>query len=123
MGIERDVKTGRLTGVYRDQGNRPQDRRKRKRMTFEEAKAKAEAIIGDELDRPIEELDGWHFGERVSVIEDDEPRGVFAGDEGVLLISEVGAPEYRNVRNAFHILIDGTDCPMEVDPLNIEGAE
>jgi hypothetical protein len=92
-------------------------------MTFEEAKAHVEAIIGDEFDRPIEELDGWKFGERVRVLDDDERNGVYEGDEGVLLISEVGAPEYGNVRKAFHILIDDQDCPMEIDPFNIEGAE
>jgi hypothetical protein len=75
-------------------------------MTFEEAKAHVEAIIGDEFDRPIEELDGWKFGERVRVLDDDER-----------------APEYGNVRKAFHILIDDQDCPMEIDPFNIEGAE
>lgn len=89
--------------------------------TFEEEVARVRKM-GIEVDRPVKEHDGWQFGERVRVIEDDEPHGMYASDEGILVIEEVGSAEHGNVRTAVCILIDDTDCPMEADLFNIEGA-
>ena len=88
---------------------------------FQQEVDRVEEILGDAIDRPVEEHEGWHFGERVRVIEDDEVHGFYEGDEGVLVISRVGSAEYRNERVAVSILIDGTDSPMEIDTMAIEG--
>lgn len=58
---------------------------------------------------------------RFVVIEDDEDMGLYEGDEGELVVSVVGAEEYNNQRAHFGLLVDDTDCPIEVrDVFNIE---
>lgn len=93
------------------------------RETFEEAISRVEAILGEQINRPVAEHDGWHFGERVRIIDDDDDKGVFAGDEGHVVIEKVGAPEYGNVRTCVAVLVDGTDAPTEVGLDNIEPAD
>lgn len=80
-------------------------------------------FVDDDADRAVAEHEGWQYGERVRIVEDDERHGLFMGDEGIVIISEVGAPEFGNVRTMLGVLIDDTDCPMEVSPFNIESAE
>ena len=90
-------------------------------MTFEEAQAEAAAIMGEPVARPIEECEGWYFGERARVVEDDEDEGAYAGDEGFLIIEIVGSTKYGNERNAFSLIIDGSDSPVSVEADNLEG--
>lgn len=73
-------------------------------------------------ERAVLEHDGWRFGERVRVVEDDEDEGVCSGDVGFVLLNEVGAAQYRNVRVSVSILPDGMDAASEVDPSNLESA-
>lgn len=80
--------------------------------------------LEEHLDDPanaVHELDGFQFGERVRVIEDDEDNGIFAGDEGDLILEEVGAVEYGSQRVMACIVQDGMG-PMEISTDNIEGA-
>lgn len=91
-------------------------------MTFEDELKKVEEILGSKIARPVESYDGWSFGERVRAIEDDERDGISAGDEGYLVLQEVGAVEYGNVRTDTAILIDGYDDPCSTDLDNIEPA-
>lgn len=75
----------------------------------------------DAAERAVAEHNAWHFGERVRIVEDDEGRGLYAGEEGYLLIHEVGAPEHNNVRVSMSILMDGYDSPGgEVTPDDFE---
>jgi hypothetical protein len=76
---------------------------------------------GEPVERPVEEYKGWHFGELVRVLE-DHPGGPNVGDEGTLVLQEVGSPEYGNVRIDVSILLDGWDCPMDVNIAAIEAA-
>jgi hypothetical protein len=59
--------------------------------TFEEKVAELREQ-GIEIDRPVPESEGWKFGERVFVIDDDRSGLAFAGDEGIVLTEEVGDP-------------------------------
>lgn len=89
--------------------------------TFEEELGRINGLLGDEVSRPVKDAHGWSFGERVRVIEDDENAGVFENDEGWIVLESVGAAEYGNVRTAFMILLDGSDCPIEIPFDIIEG--
>lgn len=81
---------------------------------------RAEAAL-DDRDRKVDELYGFVFGERVRMIRDyDEDAGPFIGDEGVLVLETVGAPEYRNERDDMFLLVDGTSEPVEIAPDVIE---
>jgi hypothetical protein len=82
----------------------------------------ATGYADEDAERAVPEYNGWQYGERVRIIEDDEREGLFAGDEGFIVIGEVGAPEYGNVRTAIHIIPDGMDGPCEVAYDNIESA-
>ncbi|MGH2897173.1 MAG: hypothetical protein ACRDMZ_00750 [Solirubrobacteraceae bacterium] len=84
------------------------------------AKLQEEAGQEVEVERPVAECGGWHFGERVRVIDDDEESGMFAGDEGWLVLETVGAAEHGNERVCFGVLADGFADPVEVQPDNIE---
>jgi hypothetical protein len=50
------------------------------------------------------------------VIDDDEDRGLFAGDRGQLTACVVGAPEHGNERVAFYFIPAGCDSGDEVRP-------
>lgn len=68
----------------------------------------------DERDRAVKEHDGFVFGERIRVLEDDEDQGLYADDEGVLIIEKVGHPGGHNERTAVYLIVDGTDSPVEI---------
>lgn len=76
----------------------------------------------DGEDRLVLSYEGFTFGDRVRVIDDDEENGLYADEEGYAVISKAGAAEYRNVRTVLAVLVDGTDCPMEAHPDNLEAA-
>jgi hypothetical protein len=80
-------------------------------------------FVDADAERAVASHEGWNYGERVRIVEDDEREHLYAGEEGYVIISEVGAPEYGNVRISLCILLDDTDCPMPVSPFNIESAE
>lgn len=85
-------------------------------MNFEEALLHLERELGEPPENPLREADGWSFGERVTVIEDDDDHGLCAGDEGMLVIESIGG------RTVHSILMDGNDTTLQVDPDNIDGA-
>lgn len=89
--------------------------------TFEEKKAELAKHI-DVPERAMPEHAGFSFGDRVRVLEDDEDRGLFEGAEGVLIIEQVGAPEYNNVRTALYFVEDGMESGNEVHADDIEQA-
>lgn len=91
-------------------------------MSFQDELQKVEEILGEKVERPVERYEGYSFGERVRVVEDDDRDGLFAGDEGYLVLQEVGAAEYGNVRTDVGILMDGYDSPQSTDIDNIEPA-
>lgn len=91
-------------------------------MPFEDELQKVEELIGQKIERPVERYDGWSFGERVRVIEDDERDGLCAGDEGYLVLQEVGGAQYGNVRTDVGVLMDGYDTPLSTDLDNLESA-
>jgi hypothetical protein len=76
-------------------------------------------------------IDGWDENEdgpyadlgRATVIEDDDDRGLFAGDAGSLILGVVGSPRFGNERPAFFFTPDGMDfggdevSPDELDLL------
>lgn len=78
-------------------------------------------IVDDPVVRPVRDYDGWTFGDRVRVLEDDDEAGLSEGEEGVLVLEKVGAPEFNSERVAVSILIDGESSTREVDPGIIEG--
>lgn len=87
---------------------------------FEQAKERLGKYL-DDRDRAVDEMDGWHFGESVRIIEDaEQPDTVFAGDEGDLILEQVGAAEYGNVRTAAFFVQPGVMDPVEVTLDNIE---
>lgn len=85
-------------------------------MKFEEALLHLERELGEPPESPTPEHDGWSFGEKVTVLEDDDDHGLCAGDEGMLVIEVIGG------RIVYSILIDGNDTTLQVDPDNIDGA-
>jgi hypothetical protein len=87
--------------------------------TFDE-KVKELRDQGIEIDRPVEEFEGWKFGQHVTVIDDDPHGYVYAGDEGVLVPEQVGSEEHDNLQVKLYIVVDGTDSGVDVDPSNIE---
>lgn len=89
--------------------------------TFEQAVARVSGFM--EVGHPIKELDGWKFGERVRVLEDDGDEGIFAGDEGVLVLEIVGSEEFHNERICASFITDGCDGGGEVDLGNIEAVD
>lgn len=88
--------------------------------SFEAAQNRIAEILGERINRPVEEMDGWHFGERVRLVEDTDMGG--AGEEGWLILEVVGSAQYRNERTVAGILLDGTDVPDEVSLDLIESA-
>jgi hypothetical protein len=75
---------------------------------------------GVEIDRPVEEFEGFAFGDEVRVIEDDEEQGAYAGDEGIAMPEEVGSVEHGNLQVKMYVLVEGYDSTVEVDPDNLE---
>jgi hypothetical protein len=59
---------------------------------------------------------------RFVVVEDEGEvsEGPFEGEEGVLYASIVGAAKHDNIRVHYGLMVDGTDCPTEVDPYQLE---
>lgn len=90
---------------------------------LDEAVKLVENATGFTSDRPVAELHGWHYGERVRAIEDDDDNGIFAGDEGYLIIEEVGSPQHNNVRISTGFIADGYDSDNEVSLNNIEAVD
>lgn len=88
--------------------------------SFEDAVARMDKLLSDPAERPVAELDGWHYGERIRLLEDTDMAS--EGEEGWLVFMEVGAAEYANVRIAAYVLTDGTDSPDEIDLSVIESA-
>ena len=86
--------------------------------TFEQAVARIRKLT--EVERPVASKAGFIFGQRVRVLEDDEDNGIFAGDEGWLVIEEVGAAEYHNIRTVLGFLADGLDCANTIASDNLE---
>lgn len=68
----------------------------------------------DDPERKVEELDGYHFGDRIELINDIEFS--YAGAQGRLLLETVGAEQYGNLRKQMFFVEDGMDMPMEVHP-------
>lgn len=64
----------------------------------------------DNGDRPTAKLGRW------IVIEDDEDRGLYEGDEGELTCTAVGATEHGNLQSAFYFRGDGLEVGERVDP-------
>jgi hypothetical protein len=91
-------------------------------MAFRDELQKIEELIGEKIPQPVESYDGWSFGERVRVIEDDDREGLCAGDEGYLVLQTVGAAQYGNVRTDVGVLMDGYDSPLSTDLDNLEAA-
>lgn len=75
--------------------------------------AELDALL-DDPERKVETHEGWTYGERVRVVQDDENEGLFEGTEGNLLIEKLGAAEYGNVRVGVFFVEDGMDGPVEV---------
>lgn len=92
-------------------------------LTLDEAVAAVEKATGFAADRPVAELHGWHYGERVRILEDDDEHGIFAGDEGWLIFEEVGAVEYHNLRVSAGFVPDGQDSGDEVSLDNLESVD
>lgn len=88
------------------------------RETLEQAVERVKAATGFEPDRPAEEVDGWHYGERAFIVDDTDR--YFAGTAGYTVVEHVGAAKYNNERVVLMFLEDGTDVPDEVDPFLIE---
>lgn len=90
--------------------------------TLEDRIAKVKAATGydDADEEAVLEAEGFTYGDRVRVVEDNEEEGVFAGDEGFVLPCKVGAAAYGNERVMLAFLIDGFDSPVEVTPDSIE---
>jgi hypothetical protein len=87
---------------------------------FEQAKERLAQYL-DDRDRAVAEKDGWHFGEKVQIIEDaEQPDTVYEGDEGFLILETVGAPEFGNERVAAFIVQPGLVDPVEVDLGNVQ---
>jgi hypothetical protein len=74
----------------------------------------------DLADRAVLERSGWRFGERVRMLDDQDP--FQAGEEGHVVIQEVGSAEFNNRRVAVFFMVEGTDAWDEVDPSNLESA-
>lgn len=81
---------------------------------------KATGYVEDEPSRAVEEHEGWHYGERVRIMEDDDAEGLYEGDAGYLIFSEVGARAHGNLHIKPYFLMDGYDSPSPVSLDNIE---
>lgn len=62
--------------------------------------------------RPEAVLGEW------SVVDDDESRGMYAGDTGTLTASVVGGVQYHNEQVKFFFTPEGMDGGEEVNPLD-----
>lgn len=74
----------------------------------------------EEPARAVLEHEGFTWGDRVRVIEDDEDNGLFEGDEGFVIIGNVGSAEYRNERVMLAFLGDGFTDPNQCTADQIE---
>jgi hypothetical protein len=88
-------------------------------------------MIQADIDRRMFTAHDWLFNEdegriiaslgRFTVIDDDEDKGTYAGDEGELTAMVVGSQEYGNERVDYSILIDEYhDEPSDVDINNVD---
>jgi hypothetical protein len=79
-------------------------------------------LIQARLDREGYAAKEWREGEdgleavigRFVIVEDDEDRGLYSGDEGPLTACIVGSPEYHNERILFAITPEGQSGALEV---------
>jgi hypothetical protein len=76
----------------------------------------------DDRDRAVEEHQGFTFGQRVRVLEDDDDNGIWEGAEGVLIIEQVGSETHGSLRTGLFLLEEGMAEPNEVQADNIEPA-
>jgi hypothetical protein len=76
------------------------------------------AEMADE-ERIVEEHEGYHHGERVSLLRDFEDYGLFEGEEGTLHICEVGSEEYGNKHVAMFFKSEDADetSGLKLDPM------
>lgn len=88
---------------------------------LDEAVKLVEDATGYAPNRPVAELDGWHYGERVRVLEDDDDAGIGSGEEGWLVLMMVGAAKYQNEHVSVGIVVDGSDSALDVSLDNLEG--
>jgi hypothetical protein len=75
---------------------------------------------GIDIERPVEKCQGFHFGERVRVDEDDPYGYAYTDDTGICVPEEVGDEAHRNKQIKMYLLIDGMGSSVEVDPENLE---
>lgn len=86
---------------------------------FEDRKRELEQHLGNHT-RAVKDYEGFTFGERVRVLEDSEEDGVYAGDEGTVIIEKVGHAGGYNERTGVFLLIDGQIDPVEITALEVE---
>lgn len=97
------------------------DNTERRQLIESSVKSNGLQIVGWESDE--EEGEGRERANlgRFVVLEDvDSTMGPFEGEEGVLYASVVGSAQHGNTRVHYGLVADGTDCPSEVDPFNLE---
>lgn len=82
------------------------------KQMIESAVAREGYTVEEWRDDPGDGLTGV-IGRFVVAVE-DENEGLYEGDEGVLEVSVVGAPQYQNERVWFGFTADGTDGGAEV---------
>lgn len=59
------------------------------------------------------------LSDRWVVVHDDEDRGLYEGDEGVLTLCVVGAEQYGNRRVSLSFVADDMDCGVEIVDLDV----
>lgn len=95
-------------------------------MTITEAEfAQAKEELKDKLDDPdraVKKYDDFTFGERVRLLEDNEEEGVFAGEEGRVIIEQLGSEEHGSLRTAVFLVAEGFVDPVEITGLEVESA-
>lgn len=102
---------------YHEGGDMDQDSRLAERV-----KRVTNATGYVEEEEAVFEHDGWNYGDRARMTEDNDDEGVFSGDEGWLVPCKVGAVEYGSTRTVLYFLADGMSSPIEVQPDQIEAA-
>lgn len=81
-------------------------------LSKDDPRVKSVIDEGIDVERPVETHEGFTFGDRVHLIEEDE--------DCTLVIEIVGGAEYDNERIALFVIPDGTDMPIEAPAWNIE---
>lgn len=97
-------------------------------MSITEEQQRHRQMITQMLHRHGLTADDWRFDDdehrdcaplgRWRVTEDDENASLYAGDEGELAASVVGAQEHHNERVGFYFTPDEYDSPVEVTPFD-----